>query len=239
MKKKLVLLEQLQALDSAVDEKKVEQATHHNGIIALDQNLEQIRAALATHQARMAELEREKGELETALQAEQDNVKRSESHMKEIRTNKEYQAVGREIAAARKQIGELEEQALQKGAQIEELQGTLSTCSAELATQEEQADGTRATHQQAIQTLQTDIDAALAKRDEIVKGLASSVLRRYSQLREQRRGQALAEAKDGSCLGCNMHLPPQLYNTLFKGEELHFCPHCQRILYLRQEETQA
>jgi uncharacterized protein len=36
-------------------------------------------------------------------------------------------------------------------------------------------------------------------------------------------------------MGCNMQLPPQLYNTLFKGDEMYFCPHCQRILILKQE----
>ena len=73
----------------------------------------------------------------------------------------------------------------------------------------------------------------------IVKELSSSLVRRYTQLRDQRRGQAVAEARDGSCMGCNMQLPPQLYNTLFKGDEMYFCPHCQRILILKQEPAAA
>ncbi|MGE3258094.1 MAG: zinc ribbon domain-containing protein, partial [Geobacter sp.] len=88
----------------------------------------------------------------------------------------------------------------------------------------------------AIADLQAVIDAAVANREQIVKELSSSVVRRYTQLRSQRRGQALAEAREGSCLGCNMQLPPQLYNTLFKCDELYFCPHCQRILILKQEQ---
>jgi predicted nucleic acid-binding Zn-ribbon protein len=55
-------------------------------------------------------------------------------------------------------------------------------------------------------------------------------------LREQRRGIAVVEARDGSCLGCNMQLPPQLYNSLFRGDDLITCPHCQRVLVLRREE---
>ncbi|HEX9079063.1 MAG TPA: C4-type zinc ribbon domain-containing protein, partial [Desulfuromonadaceae bacterium] len=72
-------------------------------------------------------------------------------------------------------------------------------------------------------------------REEITKHLPANVLKRYNVLREQRRGQAIAFARDGYCLGCNMNLPPQLYNSLFRGDEMISCPHCQRVLILKQQ----
>lgn len=236
LKKRLQLLEELQVIDSAIDDKKAEQAGHQSGITELEQGVSTLRSALSLEQGRLTEIEREKGELEAALQGEQENIKRSETNMKEIRTNKEFQAVGREIAAARKQVSELEEQILQKTAQQEELQSAIEARSAELASLEESAGSGCKERQDSIAVLQVAIDAAVTSREAIVKELPSSVVRRYSQLRDQRRGQALAEARDGSCMGCNMQLPPQLYNTLFKGDELHYCPHCQRILILKQEQ---
>jgi predicted nucleic acid-binding Zn-ribbon protein len=236
LKKKLLLLEELQTIDGAIDDKQAEQAAHQAGITEFEQRLAAARSALAEEQACLADIERAKAELEAALQVEQDNIKRSETNMKEIRTNKEFQAVGREIAAARKQVAELEEQILGKTGQQEELQTAIDAHSAELDSLEEAAGAGRKERQEAIDGLQGIIGAAVANREKIVKELPSSVVRRYSQLREQRRGQALAEAREGSCLGCNMQLPPQLYNTLFKGDELHFCPHCQRILLLKQEQ---
>jgi len=237
LKKKLLLLEELQTIDSAIDDKRSEQAGHQAGIAELEQSLEVVRSALAEEQARSAEMQRQKEELETALQAEQDNIKRSETNMKEIRTNKEFQAVGREIAAARKQVAELEEQILQKTGQLEELQATIDARTAELNGLEESAGSGCQERQEAINGLQVAIDTAVRSRETLVKELPSSVVRRYSQLRDQRRGQALAVAREGSCMGCNMQLPPQLYNTLFRGDDLHFCPHCQRILILKQDQA--
>lgn len=237
MKKKLQLLEELQVIDYAIDEKQAEQAVHQADIADLEQRLVAARSAVAGEQASLSEIQRAKEELEVALQAEQDNIKRSETNMKEIRTNKEFQAIGREISAARKQVGELEEQILQKTGQLEELQAAIDAHSAELTSLEEAADNGRQERLGAIAELQKVVDAAVANRELIVKELASSVVRRYSQLRSQRRGQALAEARDGSCQGCNMQLPPQLYNTLFKCDELYSCPHCQRILILKQEQA--
>ena len=59
-----------------------------------------------------------------------------------------------------------------------------------------------------IDQLDEGIVQDVAAREEIVTGLSASVIRRYSLLREQRRGIAVVQAKAGSCLGCNMNLPP-------------------------------
>ncbi len=236
MKKKLLLLEELQEIDTAIDLTRAEQAVHQAAITGLEAGVATLHGALADEQARLAAIEQMKRELEIALQAEQDNIRRSEGNMKEIRTNKEFQAVGREIAMARKQAAELEEQILQKTAQLEELQGGINARTGELETLQATTDVDRRERQEAMDGLQGTVDTALEKRERIVKELPAGLVRRYAKLREQRRGQALAEARDGSCTGCNMQLPPQLYNTLFRGDELHACPHCQRILVLKQEQ---
>lgn len=237
MKKKLVLLENLHAVDSAIDAKKASQDALRVAVTACEEELSLFRQSVEADVAQLSDVERQKAELEVSLAAELENIKRSESHVKEIRTNKEFQAVGREISAARKQVGELEEQILALTSRVEEQQAAVEARRSELGPLEEKCKAVQSENTSAIAALQKEIDAATASRDEIVKQLAANLVRRYYQLREQRRGQALAEVRDGSCLGCNMNLPPQLYNTLFRGDELIFCPHCQRILILKQEQA--
>ena len=238
MKKKLDLLEKLQALDSAIDGKRASQNTLRAENSEREQELSSFRQAVEIDLAQQADLEHQKAELEVSLAAELENIKRSESHVKEIRTNKEFQAVGREISTARKQVGELEEQILTLTSRIEEFQVAREARSTELTALEEQNRSAIAEKEAVITEFQGEIDSASNSREEIVKQLPANLVRRYNQLRDQRRGQALAEVQGGSCLGCNMHLPPQLYNTLFRGDDMIFCPHCQRILILKQEQAQ-
>ncbi|CAH2032239.1 zinc ribbon domain-containing protein [Trichlorobacter ammonificans] len=238
MKKKLSLLEELQTLDRTIDDKCLAQTALRAEIAGNEQDVAAFRQAHETNLAQMADLERQKNELENALATELDNIKRSESHVKEIRTNKEFQAVGREISTARKQVGELEEQILGLTTRTDELRAVLEAQQAELLSREESGRAVATEKSDMIDSLQREVDAATAGREAIVSQLPANLVRRYQQLREQRRGQALAEVQGGSCLGCNMHLPPQLYNTLFRGDELLFCPHCQRILILKQEQAQ-
>lgn len=233
MKKRLELLEQLQEIDLLIDNLKNAQSELNNEVTAIDRTLIDAQEELAGLQARLAKIDEDKAGLETAHAAELENIRRSEANMKEIKTNKEYQAVGREIAAARKQSSELEEQILQKITQADELKNELGSKSETLSELEGNTAQRREEKLAEIARVQQDIDADLDRREAIVKELPANLVKRYTNLRGQRRGQALAIARDGYCLGCNMNLPPQLYNSLFKGDELLSCPHCQRVLILK------
>jgi hypothetical protein len=235
LKKRLDLIEQLQEIDLQVDVMKTAQESLVADMGAIARTLDEARAGIAAIQARAAQLEKDKAELEASHAAELENIRRSEANMKEIKTNKEYQAVGREIAVARKQVAELEEQILQKITQFDELNGEISTVQATLAELEQNSDQRRSEKQSEIDKLQADINADHMRRDAITNELPANLLKRYKSLREQRRGQAVAIARDGFCQGCNMHLPPQLYNSLFKADDIITCPHCQRVLILKQQ----
>ncbi|MDO9309571.1 MAG: C4-type zinc ribbon domain-containing protein [Deltaproteobacteria bacterium] len=235
MKKKLDMLEELQEVDQMIDSLKVKQSGLHEELNDIAQAIDASREELATMQTGLAQLEQEKRDLEVNHAAELENILRAETNMKEIKTNKEFQAVGREITAARKQITDLEERVLQKIGQIEELSGTVAAKSAALEELSENSGRRIAEKQSEIENIQQDIDSDIARREILTKEMPASLVKRFAALRDQRRGQALAIARDGHCLGCNMHLPPQLYNNLFKYEELLTCPHCQRILILKQQ----
>ena len=49
------------------------------------------------------------------------------------------------------------------------------------------------------------------------------VLKRYGTIR-MRRGLAVVSVRNGTCTGCNMNLPPQLFNQLQRGTSLRGCP---------------
>jgi len=237
LKKRLEILEQLQDIDQLINSMKTTQNSLNDELGSIAQGVDVARDELSALESRLAQLEAEKGDLEANHTAEVSNIARSETNMKEIKTNKEFQAVGREISAARKQVADLEEQVLQKISQIEELSGEVAARKASLEELAQNSAQRTAEKQAEIDKVQQGIDADLARRELLTGSIPASLVKRYTALRDQRRGQALAVARDGYCLGCNMHLPPQLYNNLFKHEELLACPHCQRMLVLKQQQV--
>jgi len=237
LKKKLETLAQLQDIDHLINGMKNTQKSLNDELGDIAQAVDVVREEVSAMENRLTQLEKEKAALEENHAAELSNISRSETNMKEIKTNKEFQAVGREISAARKQVSELEDQVLQKISQIEELSGEVTARKVSLEELVKNSAQRTSEKQAEIDKVQLDIDSDITRRDVLTKEVPASLLKRYTTLRDQRRGQALAIARDGYCLGCNMHLPPQLYNNLFKYEELLACPHCQRMLVLKQQQS--
>jgi predicted nucleic acid-binding Zn-ribbon protein len=228
-------LYELQEIDLRIDGLDGERGQLMAEVEALDAKLAEAREKIAARRQEAQDVEAEKGTLEENLAGENENINRSESHLKEIKTQKEYQAVSKEISGAKKQITELEEQILQKINLLEELNGDIAKKEADLAELEQNVATQQAELRGKVETLESGIKTDVANREQTMKGLPASVLKRYGKLRESRRGVAVVEAKEGNCMGCNMHLPPQLYNTLFRADDVITCPHCQRILVMRQE----
>jgi len=233
--KNLLTLDELQEIDLKLDGVANAREALMAEIAELDRTVTVARQELLLKQEEQAQLEDEKAGLEVTLAAESENIVRSEARLKEIKTQKEYQAVSKEISMARKMKTELEEQLLQKIGQIEELKGEIAEREGNLAQLEENVSSQQAEVQGKIDALEKDVAGDRTSREEKVRSLPANIVKRYGTLRELRRGIAVVEARDGNCLGCNMNLPPQLYNTLFRGNELITCPHCQRILVLRQQ----
>ena len=235
MQKKLMMLDELQTIDLKIDGQKGEKEALEGEVADLEGKVAGAQSAIAEKSGELATLEEEKNKLEEGIATELENIRRSEANQKEIKTQKEYQAVSREISTAKKLSSELEEQLLQKIGQIEELRVAIAELEENLSSLEQNIDGQKGEVQGRIDRLDEEIVRVSGAREEIVKGLPATMVKRYGMLREQRRGIAVVEARGGSCLGCNMQLPPQLYNTLFRVDELINCPHCQRILVLRQD----
>ncbi|HZV81343.1 MAG TPA: C4-type zinc ribbon domain-containing protein [Geobacteraceae bacterium] len=238
MRDKLMLLEDLQELDLKADgtQSRIQDALSE--IESLDSRLQEARDAIEAKRQELSALDEERKTLEENLATENANIARSEANLKGITTQKEYQAVNKEIASAKKLIGELEEQILQKSARGEELKGELSAMESDTDALEENITRQKGEVQARIDAEEATAAADVKVRDDLVKSIPAGLLKRYAKLREARRGVAVVEARDGGCLGCNMHIPPQMYNNLFRGEELITCPHCQRILVLHLESQE-
>ena len=70
------------------------------------------------------------------------------------------------------------------------------------------------------------------KRKELSSLVDSALLKQYEFLKDRLGGVAVAEVRNATCLGCHMHIPPQLFNELHRRDRIIPCPSCLRILHL-------
>lgn len=232
MQEKIKLLKDLQAIDQDLKKVRQDREALEKEQASLGSGTDRIRAMIESLAAELAKLQQERRTLQLALEQEEQNIHRSEGHLPAIKTQKEYVAVLKEIDTAKKLNKDLQDRIQAKDGEIadvtrdrEEKEQELAELTAKVSDRLEEI-----ARQLADQASQAGTQ--VQDRDRLFDQLPVSLRKRYQLLFERRGGLVVVEARNGTCSGCNMHLPPQLFNTLFTLQEIQSCPHCNRLLYV-------
>jgi predicted nucleic acid-binding Zn-ribbon protein len=186
----------------------------------------------------IAAFEERKIPLEAELKENQDLLDAADARIKRIKTNKEYLALQREMDLAKKRKADIEEQLLnimdkieKKTSEKERIQKSFDTDKVILEEKKEK-----------LTTQIKDLEAVLGgykgRDEDLRKSVDAALLSKYDRIKRSKKGLAVVECVDGVCGGCHMHVPPQLFNELVRGERLIACPTCQRILYVQSDASQ-
>jgi hypothetical protein len=180
--------------------------------------------------------EERKAPLEVELKENQALLDAADARIKRIKTNKEYLAMQREIDLAKKRKADLEEQVLTIMEKIEKKTSERERIRTSFETDKVILDEKMG----KLKTLMKELEAVLAeykgKDDRLRKIVDKSLLSKYDRIKQSKKGLAVVECFEGVCRGCHMHIQPQLFNELIRGDRLINCPACQRILYVKAEE---
>jgi len=228
-------LVELQNLDMDIKTMTSQKAEREKELDELESEQSRIEEMVAELQSKVDELESECKELEISLTQERDNMARAEERLPAIKTQKEYVAVLKEIDSAKKFEKEIGEQIALKQ---EEMSGYVAECDekkTELKGLKEKASTRLKEIRAESSELIKQLEGQKGTREKVFGKIPKPMQRKYKLLYERRDGLAVVEAVNGACLGCNMHLPPQLFNSLMQIDDIQACPHCNRLLYIAEE----
>jgi len=192
-------------------------------IAELDRLLAEKRLELADTEAFRKGQEQDKKEA-----AEQ--LSRAKAKSSQVRNLKEQNAVQRELETTRRQLEQREEEIGKLSQAIGEQQAKIAEHEARVGDQRKELAAEHERVAKRIAEMQGKLTGAKARRDELASKLRPDFLKRYSAIR-MKRGLAIVAVHDGTCRGCNMRIPPQLYNIIQRGASLELCPNCNRMIY--------
>jgi predicted nucleic acid-binding Zn-ribbon protein len=221
----------LQELDLAAERHRRRETDIPQLQSALDARLAARAAAVDTAKARIAESQTARREVEKDLAAVQSRLNKFKNQLMEVKTNKEYQAMQKEMSVAEQEISDLETRMLERMEEADSLAIELKTAQAALSA--EQAEITR--ERQALEsergTLADDLKRLSEERAMTAALVSADALALFERLAHNRRGLAMAEARDGLCTVCHVRLRPQVFNEARRNAGIVQCDSCTRILY--------
>lgn len=228
---KLVVLEALQKVDLEIHELMRGGDQHPKRIAELDEQVGKLKAVWDAEEKRVADNDHARRDLAQRIEDDKDKVRKWEARLAEQRTTREYSALAREIDISKKGQVTLAEELtlLEKGREELEEAAVAARMAyeAKMSTVGAEADALRA----RMAALDADVKGLQEKRAAAAATVEKPLLARYENIRRGKPN-PLVVVTGGTCTGCRMKVPPQLYTQLCGSLPFDFCRSCNRIIYV-------
>ncbi|HCC36928.1 MAG TPA: nucleic acid-binding protein [Treponema sp.] len=161
---------------------------------------------------------------------------KAEKNMDVISTQREYEALDKEIRDAAEREQQYRKELQQRERQLVELNEQLKQNTALIEQQEADIAERRAGVEAEIAEKEKQKDALVKKEKKITADLDPELVFKFDRIIRSKKVGIVA-LKGNVCMGCHMILPIQFANVVRlggDGEEIIFCPYCSRALYYEE-----
>ena len=230
MKDQLRLLEELQRHDAKLQELETERQAIPGKLESIRKDLKVLEDMLARERSDLEAAEKWRRDKEEEMRTEEAQLTKAKAKLSAVKNSKEYMATQREVETLRKMSVETDEKLQQFVTAANEARGKIATHSTDVeklravVEREEKSSGDK------LAEIEGQLAGIKAGRDAAAHAVRADVLKKYNAIK-MRRGLAIVAVHNGTCRGCNMNIPPQLFNQLQKGNAIELCPTCHRIIY--------
>ncbi len=222
----------LQQVDRQIDQSRTRLVTIQQ-ILENDAELRGVMSRVEAARTAQSQAERTLREAEAQVKAQQIKIEQTESSLYggNVRNPKELQDLQSDAASLKRYLSTLEERQLEAMIEVETAQTALEAAEVNLSGIQARLGNE---HRQLIEeqaTLSKNLERLQRERQAVVSDLASQSLEIYENLRQQRRGVAVAEVTDNACAACGTTLTAALQQNAHSTTQMAYCPSCGRILY--------
>ncbi len=177
--------------------------------------------------------EARKKEKELDIQTYEDRILKIQDALNRVKTNEEYKSLLREKAQLEETIMEIEDEILNIMEEIEQLKKEKEELAKKLEIEKEKIEKEIEEKEKLLKETEEKLSLLKKEREEFLKEISPQLLSRYELIKKKRGSKVIAIVEDDTCTGCYMIIPPKVYSSLVKGEQLLTCPHCGRFLYYK------
>jgi len=204
-------------------------------LAVLEEKLQKSLLAQQSHKDQGGKLGTEKRKCESAIQDLEQKISKYKGQLFDVKNNEQYRALLNEIEFTQQEIRKIEDDILLKM----ELEEKIKTESIALETQlRQEKNAVEAEKKSAREEVEKDkglLQELTDERQKLNETIPAELLTQYNRIASYRKGVALARVIQETCQGCNVRVRPQIFSELLRGDIIHTCDNCSRILYYQPE----
>ena len=225
-------LENLAKLDATLTKLEAELVREGEALSDKKEQLRRLEERFEITRATVGDMDRTRGELMQDARQMSVQMERSREKLSRSRSEREVNAVQREIEELRKLYRDREQEIEKINGLAERARQEMDGASSERSTLLGELGANASERASHLGSLEASVAAERELRKELVKAVPPVLYRRYEMVRK-RRGSAVAYTYGGTCSACHIAISPMMFQKLRRGEDFDQCPSCQRILYFR------
>lgn len=230
MYNRLKVLYQLQLVDDQLDELEELRGDLPNMVRSLESRINEIKEEIKLKETEQKESVEKRALNEEEIEKLKGSQQKFKAQLYQVRNNKEYDALTKEIDHSDEQISKLEAEndafadlSKSLSSQIDEIKPQLDVLNAEL--KEKEAD-----LKEIIKVNEKEEMKLLDERKKIEDQVKKPDLSVYTRIRKAKKGKAVATLRRSACSGCHNIVPAQRQLEIRKNNKLFTCEYCGRIL---------
>ncbi len=231
MDEKLKVLLMIQSIDTRFDEMRREKEDTPKEIEKLKEDLDLLKNEMEQDLSTLEEQKKERRKDEEELEEKELKLKKSKLRLNEVKSNREYQAVLKEIEELKGLTFQKEETVIKWMEDIEIQEKECADNNVRWEEYQKEYKSREKEFLQRMRELDREAQSINEKRVELSQEIDEDLLRRYDGLRTHLKGRVVAPVIDAVCQGCHLGIPRQQYNELIKEDSLQSCSNCNRIIY--------
>ena len=239
MKEKLSLLISLQECDSQLVKLSSKKIKLPEKICKMEEDFQIYKENVEQNKRKYDELKAQRAECESTVKKLSEGMIKTKERLLEVKNNKEYQAMLKEIETSEKTRGDIE-------SRIIALMEEMDKLAVLVKKDEETLKQAESNHEKEKKIIEDDLSAVDAdtltwteKKAVLQKCIPADLLAQYERVKKRNNGVGVIPVWKAVCNGCHMNIPPQLYIELQRSNDLLSCPNCNRIMYFQNQEESA
>jgi uncharacterized protein len=195
-------------------------------------------ANVAQLEAKLAEVRERAKQTQMAIDRKNLDLKSGEQKVVDLRvklnaanSNREYQALLEQIAAAEMAGSVLQDEILESMEKIDQHAVIVKEAETNLAAGKHELQKAKQAVESTAATIRSDVERLEVELIEAEKALPSDLKADYQRVVRSKGADSLSAAEDGVCTGCGQQITLNMQNEL-NLSKLVFCKACGRLLYL-------
>ena len=230
MENRLRLLYGLQRVDSNLDELHELKGDLPHLVEVLEKKLQEKDTQRISLEATVKHSHVRRDEIDVEIVSTKEKIGKYKEQQFQIKTNKQYDALTREIDLSQERVKALEKE-------MESIEGKAATAKTDLEALAPELEelkkelNDRQTELDQVNKEHEDEELKLKhQREKLIVRIDKNDIKAYERIRKALGGKAVVGVRRNACGGCFKRVPPQVSVELRKNSRLMTCEHCGRLL---------